>query len=105
MADAGYYNTDYLLCPYRGVRYHLKEQVSAAQKPRTKEELFNLRHSSLRNAVDRIFGQIFNSPPEYTLKIQVQLISALHNFIRQKASGADLFDLGTATGRRQRKAK
>lgn len=102
LADAGYHNTDYLLCPYRGVRYHLKEQVSAAQKPRTKEELFNLRHSSLRNAVEGIFGvtkrrfQIFNSPPEYTLKIQVQLIfavTALHNFIRQKASSADLFDL------------
>lgn len=63
---------------------------------------FNRRHSSLRNAVERIFGvikrrfQIFNSPPEYTLKIQVQLIfavTALHNFIQQKASSADLFDL------------
>lgn len=99
LADAGYHNTDYLLCPYRGVRYHLKEQISAAQRPRTKEELFNLRHSSLRNAVERIFGvtkrrfQIFNSPPEYTLEIQVPLVfavSALHNFIRQSASGADL---------------
>ena len=61
-----------------------------------------MRHSSLRNAVECIFGvtkrrfQIFNSPPEYTLEIQVQLVfavTALHNFIRQKTSGADLFDL------------
>lgn len=47
LADAGYHNTDYLICPYRGVQYHLKEQISAVQKPCTKEELFNLRHSSL----------------------------------------------------------
>ena len=75
MADAGYHNTDYFLCPYRGVQYHLKEQISAVQRPRTKEEPFNLRHSSLRNAVERIFGvtkrhfQIFYSPFEYTLEI------------------------------------
>ncbi len=25
LADAGYQHTDYLLCPYRGARYHLKE--------------------------------------------------------------------------------
>lgn len=56
LADTGYHNTDYVLCPYRGVRYHLKEQAASGLKPTTKEELFNLRHSSLCNVVERIFG-------------------------------------------------
>lgn len=75
LADAGYHNIDYLLLFYRGVQYHLKKQILALQKPRIKGELFNLWHSSLQNAVERIFGmtkrcfQIFNSPLEYTLEI------------------------------------
>ena len=56
LADAGCSNSDYVIIPYRGVRYHLKEQNLAAQKPENAKELFNLRHSSLRNAVERIFG-------------------------------------------------
>ena len=90
LADAGYHNTDYLLCPYRGVRYHLKEQAAAGKKPMNKEELFNLCHSSLRNVVERIFGvtkrrfQIFKSAPEYHFNTQISLVfavTALHNFI------------------------
>lgn len=41
LAEAGYHNTDYLLCPYHGVKYHLKEQTMVIQKPANKEELFN----------------------------------------------------------------
>lgn len=70
LADAGYHNTDYLLCLYRGVCYHLKEVAAAGKKPTNREELFNLRHSSLRNVVERIFGvtkrrfRIFKIAPE-----------------------------------------
>lgn len=56
LADAGYYKSDFTLTPYREVRYHLKEPAAANSKPGNKEELFNLRHSSLRNAIERIFG-------------------------------------------------
>ena len=55
------------------VRYHLKEwgrtnirlvyiihcnsfDVSSLYRPKTKEELFNLRHASARNVIERIFG-------------------------------------------------
>lgn len=47
LADAGYSNSDYVMIPYRGVRYHLKEQSLAGQKPENAKELFNLRHASL----------------------------------------------------------
>ena len=43
-----------LIAPYRGVRYHLKEY--SARGPENAEELFNHRHSSLRNVIERTFG-------------------------------------------------
>ena len=56
LGDAGYALTRYFLTPFRGVRYHLKEWVRGLQRPQNKEELYNLRHSSLRNVIERIFG-------------------------------------------------
>jgi len=47
--------TSGLITPYRGVRYHLKE-FSARNPPLNYKELFNLRHASLRNAIERTFG-------------------------------------------------
>jgi len=109
LADAGYANRDWLITPYRGVKYHLKETIGAGLRyvksllntvtndvfrPHNKEELFNLRHSSLRNAIERIFGilkrrfKILRSPPEYAFQHQVLLVLALcglHNFIRNHA--------------------
>jgi hypothetical protein len=55
------------------------------------QELFNLRHASARNVIERIFGvlkrrfRILLLAPEYGLAIQAQIPSALcaiHNFIR-----------------------
>jgi hypothetical protein len=92
LADAGYSNTPMTLVPYRGTRYHLKETISASQRPQTKEELFNLRHASLRNVIERIFGvlkqrwQILQKAPEYNLRDQIGLIyalTALHNWIQR----------------------
>lgn len=60
-------------------------------RPTTKEELFNLRHASMRNVIERIFGvlkrrfQILNSAPEYNMDIQARIpvsLAALQNFIR-----------------------
>ena len=43
-----------LIAPYRGVRYHLKEY--STRGPENAEELFNHRHSFLRNVIERTFG-------------------------------------------------
>jgi hypothetical protein len=60
-------------------------------RPANPEELFNLRHASARNVIERIFGvlkrrfRILVIPPEYDMKTQVRLpaaLAALHNFIR-----------------------
>ena len=56
LGDASYTNTDTVLVPYRGTRYHLKEQRLSGKKPENYRELFNLRHASLRNVIKRIFG-------------------------------------------------
>ncbi|KAI7938685.1 hypothetical protein MJO28_014264 [Puccinia striiformis f. sp. tritici] len=91
LADAGYALQKGLIIPFRAVRYHLKEQATCGLKPATPEELFNLRHASLRNVVERIFGclkakfKILTSPSEHNVHSQVQLVYAitmLWNFLR-----------------------
>src|SRR5271170_6658583 len=68
--------------------------------PKNPKELFNLRHSSLRNAIERIFGvlkkrfRVLTHQLEYSYEIQVRLmkvICCLHNIIRL-TGGDDLFD-------------
>ncbi|MEA2958740.1 MAG: hypothetical protein QOJ58_4261 [Alphaproteobacteria bacterium] len=81
------------MAPYRGVRYHLKEQRQANQKPENAKELFNLRHASLRNVIERIFGvlkrqwQILAGKGcEYSIETQRDLFCALiglYNFGKQ----------------------
>ena len=60
--------------------------------PRNSKELFNLRHASARNVVERIFGilkqrfRILRTPTDYDMGIQALIpsgLAALHNFIRQ----------------------
>jgi transposase-like protein len=80
---------------YRQTRYHLKEQRLAGKKPENSKELFNLRHASLRNVIERIFGvlkrkyQILRTPSEYSIDTQTRIILActgLHNWVRSKDS-------------------
>jgi hypothetical protein len=61
-------------------------------RPQNKEELYNLRHASLRNAIERIFGvlkrrfRILLIAPEYNLEIQARIpaaLCAIHNFIQE----------------------
>lgn len=68
--------------------------------PKNAKELYNLRHASLRNAIERIFGvmkkrfKILKVQVEYPFEIQVRLIKVLcclHNIIRI-AGGDDAFD-------------
>ena len=57
LGDAGYaLLASKILVPYRGTRYHLSE--FGGRSPTTREELFNLRHSSLRNIVERCIGRM-----------------------------------------------
>lgn len=107
LADAGFGICDSLLVPYRGVRYHLAEWGRANLRcvslhfyqtqclfpqfrPENREELFNLRHASARNVVERVFGvlkkrwAILVRPPQFDMLIQAQVppgLAATHNFI------------------------
>ena len=110
LADAGFPLANALLTPYRGVRYHLAEWGRADLRcvifyykyfynvysypfsPKNPQELFNLRHASARNIVERIFGILKNQfailqhNPGLTPKVQAHLpvaLAALHNVIRK----------------------
>ncbi|XP_027924621.1 putative nuclease HARBI1 [Vigna unguiculata] len=76
---------------YRGVRYHLKEFTRKG--PQNPRELFNHRHSSLRNVIKRTFGVLkkrfpivaSGSEPHYSLETMTDIVLAcciLHNFLR-----------------------
>ena len=75
LADAGFGACDQLLLPYCGVHYHLAEWGCAnvwyviflfkntkylikylTHSPTSKEELFNLHHTSAHNVIEHIFG-------------------------------------------------
>lgn len=83
LGDAGFPNCDVCLTPYRGVRYHLQEWARGNKRPQNKEELFNLRHSRLRNVIERIFGvlkakfKILLNPRPFKLPTQVRVVSAI----------------------------
>ncbi|KAL0334035.1 UNVERIFIED_CONTAM: hypothetical protein Sangu_1559700 [Sesamum angustifolium] len=89
LVDAGYTNGPGFLAPYRATRYHLNEWKG--NTPTNFKELFNLRHSSARNAIERTFGllkkrwAILRTASFYNVKTQIRIINAcciLHNFIR-----------------------
>ncbi|XP_057803138.1 uncharacterized protein LOC131018433 [Salvia miltiorrhiza] len=83
----------YFLALLRGVRYHLKDFGGQGRHPRNADELFNLRHASLRNVIERIFGifksrfTIFKTAPPFPFQTQAELVLAcagLHNFLRKE---------------------
>ena len=101
LGDAGYALSTYVLTPYRGVRYHLKEWGLANQRPQNAKELYNYRHSSLRNVIERIFGIVKKRFPilvnmkSYSFPFQCDLVMCammLHNFIRANQLYEDEFD-------------
>ena len=98
LADAGYSGSDpLLLTPYQKVRYHLNEWQGAPNQPANKKELFNLRHASLRNVVERSlrvlkarFRLLAAERRGLSMADQIRLTYAcvyLHNFLN--ANGAD----------------
>ncbi|KAK1592108.1 hypothetical protein Q3G72_019602 [Acer saccharum] len=72
LVDCGFPNRRQFLAPIRGVRYHLQDFAGQGRDPENANELFNLRHASLRNIVERIF---VSSHPAYA---NVNCMSKLH---------------------------
>lgn len=100
LADAGYAARPGILPPYRGVRYHLKE-YDGGRHPETPQELFNLRHSSLRTSVERAFGTLKNrfkilaNKAFFPLKTQVKIVIAccvVHNWILDNGPDNIVYD-------------
>ena len=89
LGDAGYACRPGILPPFRKTRYHLNE-FSGRNGPQNPQELFNLRHSSLRVTVERAFAalknkfKILDQKPFHPFETQVKLVLAcciLHNWI------------------------
>lgn len=92
LCDAGYTNGDGFLTPYRGQRYHLNDW---SHPPTTPKELYNMKHSSARNVIERCFGlikarwAILRDNCYHPIESMPRIIIAcclIHNFIRTEMS-------------------
>ncbi|XLR65560.1 hypothetical protein S83_016232, partial [Arachis hypogaea] len=88
LADASYMLRSGFITSYRSTRYHLREY--SRHPPENPKELFNLRHSSLRNVIERAFGVLKNRFPilsemsRYNIDGVSEIIIVcciLHNFL------------------------
>lgn len=102
LVDSGYPCTGGFLPPFRGQRYHAQEYRGQNRQPRSREELFNYRHSSLRMTIERCFGvlknrfPILNLMPPYKPSRQRLIVTAcciIHNYIRKWNLNDELFML------------
>ena len=73
LGDAGFACRTGVLPPFRKIMYHLNE-FAGRNYPKTKHELFNLTHSSLRVAVERVFGALKNG-------FKIQDRKSFHTFL------------------------
>ncbi|XP_077239774.1 uncharacterized protein LOC143880687 [Tasmannia lanceolata] len=89
LADGGYPLLRHFITAHRQTTYHLNE--FRGRLPRTSNELFNHRHSSCQNVIDRTFGvlkkhfNILNEEPMYNFEKQFDIFLAcccIHNHIR-----------------------
>jgi hypothetical protein len=97
--DSGYPQAKGFMRPFRGEWYHL-EEFRATGTPRGHKELFNHRHSSLWNVIERCFGvlkarfKILIVMTSYKTSKQPTIVTAccaVHNFIRMTADDDHLF--------------
>ena len=89
------------LAPFKGERYQMSDFMGVTGIPRGAKELFNRRHSSLRNVIERTFGvlkkrwQILEGPMlSYKYSTQIRMVincCILHNFLRDVNVNDDLF--------------
>lgn len=101
LVDGKYANMPGFIAPYSGVPYSLLD-FAGAFHPQDAKEIFNHRHSALRNVTDRAFGAlksrfpILMSAPPYPLPTQVKLVvaaCAIHNYIRGENSDDWIFKM------------
>lgn len=94
------------IAPFQGVRYNVHEYRGANQLPRNARELFNHRHSSLSNAIQKSFYllktrfPILKLAPQYAFHIQRDIVIAacvLHNYIRRMSKRDILFSSAEGT--------
>ncbi|GJU90063.1 ALP1-like protein [Tanacetum coccineum] len=88
LCDAGYTNGEGFLTPFRGQRHHLNDW---SNPPTTAKELYNKKHSSTRNVIERCFGlikarwAILRDNSYHPVESMPRVIIAcclMHNFIR-----------------------
>lgn len=93
VVDSGYTALPGFLTPFKDERYHLNDYKGNGRQPRTAKELFNHKHSSLRNVIERSFGALKNRftilrhMPPFPIRKQVLIViacCALHNYIRDQ---------------------
>ncbi|XP_073037105.1 uncharacterized protein [Primulina eburnea] len=100
LVDTGYPTFKGFMVPYKDTRYHLP-QFRLAPKSRSKNEVFNYHHSSLRTVIERTFGvckarwKVLQNMPTFCLDTQFKIIVecfALHNFIRRYDAAGDILE-------------
>jgi hypothetical protein len=97
LVDASYGVKPRFLPPFHGVRYHLNGWGN--NPVQNEKELFNHRHSSLRQTVERAFGSlkrrfkiIDDATPFFPFAVQVEIVVAcciIHNWVIE--DGGDEF--------------
>ncbi|XP_059658403.1 protein ALP1-like [Cornus florida] len=101
LVDSRYANMSTFLAPHRGVWYHLQDYRGRRGQVRGPKELFNYRHSSLRNVIERCFRILKKRFPilklmsSYDVDMQAQIVVAcctIHNFICDEARLDRLFN-------------
>lgn len=85
-------NGEGFLAPYRSQRYHINIWRQG-HVPASREEYFNMKHSSARNVIERSFGivkmrfAILRSCSYYPIRTQCRIVTAcclLHNLIKRE---------------------
>ena len=102
VVDADIRNTRGFLAPFKGMRYHLQDYRGSEREPKNGKELFNYRHASLRNVIERTFGAwksrlriLRQGMNNYECDMQVKIVIAcavLHNFLREHQSSDGIFN-------------
>ncbi|XP_024021189.1 uncharacterized protein LOC112091525 [Morus notabilis] len=100
--DAAYANNDCFLAPYRGGTYHLPDYRRRSSGFRGPRDIYNYKHSSLRNCIEQTFVvwkarfPILRRPNNcYPMSKQVKIPVAcaiLHNFIHMVNEGDPLLN-------------
>ncbi|XP_048137325.1 uncharacterized protein LOC125315661 [Rhodamnia argentea] len=103
VVDSGYASTPGFLTPFKGEQYHINDFKSNARPTRARE-LFNYKHSSLRNIIERSFAAsknrffVLRHMSPFSIRKQAHIVvtcCAIHNYIRdQDKRDRNFFEYG-----------